>query len=372
MTEIKSVPLERRSVGPHATRPTDAWVQRFLDHVRQTGQPETFPDLDWSHPPAWSTPFILKNFDVDRKKRPDGDMAPCAICSPRRPKCLKKLYLIYYELEGVVRVIGPECGAQIEGGELFVAELTAFKRRERQQRAEATLEQKLPFVPQMIVALDALRPALTEADRLHRKLRGDNSAIARQFRQLKNQGGGLLTVSVEIEPQRKEVEPADGDDVDDNDRPERVGPRGFGRGVDTYTESFGVLVGEAMFASSFTPLENLDDLLAVAQVLPSVSDVQTAFDWMCDHEDLVLFEQIVEQLHKLDAGYHRLVEQLASVRSFFSVEFFSRLNGWGQHRDRSFELQAMVQDGIFSLFHGDRWARFRPDLGALAVSPSWP
>lgn len=362
--------------GPHKTRPSDSWIENFLEHVRQTGQPETFRGLDWTFPPAWSPPHILKNFDVSREKRPERDMAPCAICSPAHSKCLNGLYLVYYEKESVVRVIGPDCGAKIEGGDLFIAEQHAFKLRERKARAEAKLERMLPLVPKLIIALQGLRPALTEADRLYRKLRGDNSDIPRHFRQLKNQRGGQLTVDVVIEKPREQPKPEQGDEADDDGRPERVGPRGFGRdgGVDTYTQSCGVLAGDTMFASEFRPLDKLDELLAVAREMPEAQNGDGAYLWMCNNESLALFELLVERLDELDAGYENLLEQLTSVRSFFDAEFFARLNQYGQHRDSSFRLEASVEsrEGIYTLVHRNRRARFKPDLAILAVPRSWP
>jgi len=274
-----------------------------------------------------------------------------------------------------VRVIGPQCGAKVEGGDLFVKELKAFERRQRQERVEAKLEWLLPLMPKLIGALEELRPALTEANRLYRKLRGDNSDITRHFRQLKRQHGGQLTVDVVIEKPREERKPQQKDDEDDG-RPERIGPRGFGRegGVDTYSQSFGVLAGEVMFSSEFKPLDKLDELLAGAREVPTVKDGDAAYLWLCENESLELFEHFVDRLNELEAGYLKLVEQVASVRSFFDREFFARLDQYGRHRDTRFKLEASVEEreGVYMLSHGGRRAKLRPDLAALAVKSAWP
>lgn len=374
----KSSQPEHSPQGPHKTRPSEAWIEAFLEHVRTTGQPETFAGIDWTFPPAWSPPYILKaNIDIERSKRPNGDMAPCAICSPTHSKCLNGLFLVYYEREAIVRVFGPDCGAKIEGGDMFIAEHKAFKLRERMARAEAKLERMLPLMPKLILALEGLRPALVEADRLYRKLRGDNSAIPKHFREVRKQRGGQLTVDVIIETPRGEQKfEQEGEPDGENDRPERVGPRGFGRvgGVDTYTQSYGALMGDSMFASEFRPLDKLDELLAVAGEFPKVQDGDGAFLWMCNNESLGLFELLVERLDELEAGYEKFLEQLMSVRSFFDAEYFARLNLYGQHRDTSFKLEASVdkREGVYTLIHQNRPARFRPDLAVLAVLRCWP
>jgi hypothetical protein len=349
--------VQRR--GPHTIKPSAEWLDRFLKHVKATGQPEAVLDLDWSRPPAWSKPHILTQFDVDRKKRPEGDMAPCAVCSPRRPKCLNGLLLVWYELEAVVRVIGPDCGTKIEGGEALRGELKAYKLRLRKERAEAFLEAQLPLVAIRIAALEALRPATKEADRLYRKLRADNNEIAKCLRQQKRQHAGQLTVDVPINT------------TSESER-DRDGPRGFGRGVDTFTESFGPLAGEAMFAASFRPLEELNHLLELANALPRVEAVEDTFDWLVENEGLAIYEDIECRIREIDARRGALISKLDSVVDFFSRDHFARLNAWGQHRCGRFELSATAENGIFSLCHRDRPARFKPDFDALTLRPASP
>ena len=198
--------------GPFTAEPSEEWQQEFLAHVRKTGQPETFPDIERNPSPEGSRPRILCRFGVDRNKRPDRDMVPCAMCSPIHEKCLDDLCLVWYAAEGVVRNIGPECGDGLQGGALLNAERKAFEQRQRQARAESFLEKNLPTTEAWLVALEALRPPLGEAQRLHHKLRHDQSAIAKKFREVKNRENGVLSVSVTIQRER----PLD-DDHEDND-----------------------------------------------------------------------------------------------------------------------------------------------------------
>ena len=186
--------LAKRAVenGPHRSRPSEDWVSAFLDHVRSTGQPETFEAVDWSIPPSTSEPVILKPFDVDRRKRPKRDMAPCALCSPCHPKCLNGLYLVWYPDEGLVRVVGPQCGRNLEAGRRLVEARIEYDRERKKLRLENFLEANLPNVDRMVEALRAFRPAAAEAARLHAKLKHDCSAIPKRLRIIWNQSGREL------------------------------------------------------------------------------------------------------------------------------------------------------------------------------------
>ena len=125
------------SEPPHRFRPAESVVQLFLEHVRRTAEPETFPTISHSMPRADSRPIFLRRFDVDRKKRPNGDMAPCPICSPNDAKFLNNGYLVWYPDEGVIRAIGPECGDTVFGGDQYAKALVQrFVRAQR--RAETS------------------------------------------------------------------------------------------------------------------------------------------------------------------------------------------------------------------------------------------
>lgn len=355
--------------GPFATKPSDEWQQEFLAHVRKTGQPETFVGIECNPPPEGSRPYILCRFDVDRTKRPDRDMAPCAMCSPYHEKCLENLCLVWYADEAAVRVIGPECGDGLHGGALLNAERKAFERRQRQARAESFLERNLPKMSAWSSALNALKPALAEAKRLHDKLRRDNSEIPKKLRQVKNQAGGLLTVSVVIRKQR------DTDEKDQDERPERIGPKGFGKGegaIDTVTEQFGVLDGAVMFSSSYEPLTEAEQLNVLISSLPQVTAIEDTFDWLCANENLQLFEQVVECMRKIQARSLRLIEQLDSSLAFFSETNIDRMNTWGTHPEGEFDLSASCENGIYTLEHRGRRSRLMPNFACLSLRPSLP
>jgi hypothetical protein len=64
--------------------PGQYFVQDFLAHVKKTGLPETFPGL---HPGSIAKTerfLLLTRFEIDRRRRPAGNLAPCPMCQPNK------------------------------------------------------------------------------------------------------------------------------------------------------------------------------------------------------------------------------------------------------------------------------------------------
>jgi hypothetical protein len=278
-------------MGPHTTRPTADFILSFLEHVLKTGEPETFATIDLSRPPAWSEPYVLKRFSVDKNKRPNKDMARCAVCSPTNPKCLHKMHLIWYAQEGLIRPVGPDCGDSVGNGDMYAKARQDYDEREELERLYDFIHHNLPKASAMLAALKELRPAIVEAERLHRRLRDDNSDIPKKLRDVFNREGRLLTVNVMV---KYEIE----EDGNGRRSVTRIGPAGLGRGTDSVTEQFGEVVGVAMFRSKFTALVDVDGYTAIASALPTVRTTNDAFMWMCD-QSRDLLEQVREQMRNL-------------------------------------------------------------------------
>ena len=186
--EVEAAPTVPRSeAAPSAEseaayrfRPTEDDIARFLDHVRRTGQPETFPTICRTTPSALSRPVFLRKFSVERSRRPDGDEAPCPICSPNDPKYLHDAYLVWYPDEGVIRAIGPECGDSVFGGTAYAEAKGEFELEERERRATDFIEKNLPKVLSMIVALEVVRPAVLEAREALLRVHGSGAEDPRE------------------------------------------------------------------------------------------------------------------------------------------------------------------------------------------------
>lgn len=352
----------------YLTRPSENLVQAFLEHVRKTGQPETFPTICTTKPIALSVPVFLCRFDIDRKKRPNWDEAPCSICSPNAPKFLHEGYFVWYPDEGVIRAIGPECGDTIFGGNLYAQAKEAFDKEERERQAVAFLERNYLKLPAMLAALQAIRTAAVEAFAIHVQFKKEAPRIHKMLRQIKNAGGSLR---VSIVVQREEVE--------DEDRIE--GPRGFGKAesdYDSYDEILGQLPLSVALQAEFDPLVDLNEIIFLLSQMPQIHTEDEAFVWICDTaENIENLEAACVLMRGAAALYVRLVDRLDSFASFFSEDVFAALNTWGQHPENAVILKAYRdQDG----FHLAQHVGFRrhericlaPDLARLRTRGSWP
>lgn len=356
-----------QSVGEYRSRPCEAEIARFLDHVRDTGEPESFPGICRSKPPKDSRPVFLRRFDVDRKKRRDGQMAPCPICSPNDPKFLHEGYLVWYPDEAVIRAIGPECGDAVFGGTAYAEAKETFDREERERRAVEFLEKNLRKALAMIVALEAIRPAAIEADRLHVQLRRDAPNAQKTLRAVRA-AGGALKVSIVTER-----------DEDDEDRIE--GPRGFGKKdseYDAYEEVIGLLPDSTILNASLTARRDCRDIEDLIASIPRFDSEEAAFFWICDQsERLEELEAAVAILQDCSSRYVKLADRLDRFLQFFSPAVFDQLDRWGQHPDNSVYIEAGYDNGTFTLCHGRRYAereevRLRPDMARLSVRGAWP
>lgn len=92
------------------TPPGPEVVADFKRHVRETGQPETWPKISTDCPPVEGEVVMLdKDIGINVKLRPGQTMAPCAICLPKGPKWKNAGSLIWCEATSAVYCIGPDC-----------------------------------------------------------------------------------------------------------------------------------------------------------------------------------------------------------------------------------------------------------------------
>ena len=347
--------------GEFDTRPSDALIEAFLQHVRETGEPENFPSITTTKPAPDSPPVFLRRFSIDRRKRRDGDMAPCPICSPAAPKYLNDAYLVWYPEERVLRAIGPECGDSVFGGTQYAEAKATFDLAERERLAVEFLQKNLPKALSMLVALRSLADAADEAERLHDQLRKRAPRIHAALRALKK-GGGAISVSIVTARDKN------GDDA------RAIGPRGFskaGSEYDSTEEVFGYLPDTPAILTKFKPAQALQPLLQQLMDLPQLQTSEEAFLWACDESDnLLTLEAAVATLRNCSAGYVEISGRLDRFADFFSSGLFEKLNLWGEHEENSFRMHARASDGVFRLEHVAHWndrekVILRPDMTKL-------
>jgi hypothetical protein len=355
------------SVRDYRSRPSESDIALFLDHVREKGEPESFLGICRTKPPRDSRPIFLRRFDIDRKKRRDGQMAPCPICSPNDPKFLHEGYLVWYPDEEVIRAIGPECGDTVFGGTAYAEAKETFDRAERERRAVGFLEKNLRKALAMVVALEAIRPAATEADRLYAELKR-RAPNAQQVLRGIRAGGGVLKVSIVTER----------DETDEN---LIEGPRGFRRrdsAYDAHEEVIGNLPDTTILNANFTASKDWREIHDLLLTMPRFESEERAFLWICDQsEHLKQLEVAVAVLQQCSMRYVKLSDRLDRFLQFFSRSLFSQLDLWGRHSENSVYMEAGCENGEFSLRYGRRHAdreevHLRPDLPKLTARGNWP
>ena len=343
---------------PYRYKPSEADVARFLEYVRQTAQPETFPTICLTKPQATSRPIFLRKFSVERRKRPDGDNVPCPICSPNDPKYLHGAYLAWYPDEGVIRAIGPECGDTVFGGTAYAEAKSTFNLEERERLAVDFLQKNLPSLLSMVVALQAVRPAIMEAAYLYNEFKAKAPKVHEKLRRIRGTSG-LLEASIAVEHAHR----APGSSA-------------------TVTEVLGRLSDASILNSKLNLLRDFQQLEAMVMAMPHLIDEEAAYLWACDLDKIEQLEKAEATLRMCSRVYIKMVGDLERFTLFFSEPLFRTLDEWGRQEVNEFELSASAQGGAFSLRHRyiTRHGRtaveilsLRPNLATLSTARGdWP
>lgn len=167
---------------------------QFIEHVKQTYQPETFPGLYWGRLNK-NEPFeIIHTFAVDRKKRPEGDYIPCPMCQ-RREKFLEGSF-VFITNRQCIAVIGHDCAS----AEVKHAAFSKKKQDDERRQQEDFLMARLTHVPDMLRELKALKPIATEIESIFHDFRREAPTIHKSLRQVRKAGGEyVLTEMVDNE-----------------------------------------------------------------------------------------------------------------------------------------------------------------------------
>jgi len=161
----------------------------FLEHLKLTQHPETFPGLCHSKPPSRSPRFLLvvDEFVVDPSKREDGEFIRCAACATK--KKFRKGSLAWYPEEAVLRVIGNECG-----DERRAEAREDYKRRNSLDVLNAYLSEHLPRVHQYALEARAFREVARHAQELSLQLRTTGPSVGQAILRATKGGDGRLSI----------------------------------------------------------------------------------------------------------------------------------------------------------------------------------
>ncbi len=282
-------------------------IEEFLGHIRHTGQPETFPGLH--HGPIAKTESfsLLRRFDIDRSKRPDGDLAPCPMCQPNK---YLRGSLIYLPNLRAVAAIGHCCADK---------ENLAAADRDYRERIEGDFEDDyliahIPLIPAYLSVVERVRPAAREVERIYRSLRNAGKSFQRPLRLVKKVGG-LLALDEQLRVSA-----------------DMAGPAGFRSRTSIINQriEFGFLRGMIALGSDYDPVRELNRIVTAVQSYnhgetdDALLDYVTALDAQSRHAATI-------KLREAGTGYLKFQDRIADFCNFFTPENIQLLNQWASH-----------------------------------------
>jgi hypothetical protein len=282
------------------------FIEAFKAHVRETGQPETFEGLH-PGPLAKTEPFEkLTPFDLDGRKRPEGDLAPCPMCQPN--KYLHGV-LAYFPRLQAVAAIGHCCADK----ETLAAAERGYRERRTQEQEEDYLLAELPLVHARLALIEQVQPAAAEALRAYRQFRSQAPEIQRLLRAAKK-AGGRLAVSERIASEAI-----------------AGGPVGFrGGGQNTRDVDFGVLRGSIAVAVNYDPVRELDRIVGLLLPHDRGEAEETAIEYIAAL-DVGARHRATVNLREAESSYGKWRSRLADFCAFFAPENINRIRSWASH-----------------------------------------
>jgi hypothetical protein len=298
----------RRFVEPPLS--SDEFVARLVGHLKRTGQPETFPGLYYGHIARDARFTIVRKITIDRRKRPDGDMAPCPRCG-----CGDKFLegaLAHFPSLQCCAVVGHCCADKTIGAEAD----REYQRRTAREQAEDFLLSAVPLVARKLDILCKMAPAAGEALRVYRKFRKEASKIQRHLRAL-NRSGGVLRVA------------------------ERARDRAH---FETHDRVFGPLEGTTALISKYDPVRELEAIRMLLADYAGGTTAEATFNYIVSltaDEDRRLDAHA--RLRAADQIWDKFSARLRDFRRFWARDNLERLDAYGAHPDSPFSFQATYE-----------------------------
>jgi hypothetical protein len=295
--------------------PTGQYIDEVLLQLKETAQPETLPSLFRNQiPKDEEFRIIKKDIELDGKKRPDGDNAPCPMCTPNK---FLNCSLVYLPKMQCCAVIG-HCCADKQNAANAERE---YKLRTTRDYEDDYLLGTLPLVNARMAVLESLKPAAAEAMRLYRRFRHQLPQVHALLRTTKHQYRGNLMLSEVIRG---------GEDAAESDY---FGPAGFqGRGrteIETREHNYGLMSGAVAVISDYNPAKELEFItrqMASVHALPTPEaalEFVTAIDERQRHAGVAIMEAV-------DEGVQKFANRVREFLQFFTRENAAVLNAFGQ------------------------------------------
>ena len=319
----------------------------------RASRPEDIPGLEWTPPDFMAEGHrIVRKFDIDRKKRPDGLFIPCAMCSGGHPKFL--LGSILWSPDGKLRLIGHVC-AEKEGhfGKAGYGQLLKLREQEeRDSLALAWMEANIAAIGPTAASVAGLRPIMSFWEEQQRKLFHDVPLLAKRIAKIAARDGGLLTVTQESSSAQL-VEAATRDETD-SQRKER----------NQYeTVALGTFFGRSFLSQPRTKRSlRLEGILRTFREMPDGEPQEQLLALFDGGERAVttMFGLILQAMRQAAA----LADECVAAQAFFRENNLTLLERWGSDRrnPQQFTVRRYVASVEFRL----------PDRSRAVLQTGWP
>lgn len=346
---------------PFPERPLGMFVESVIQHLKDTAQPETMEAL-YRNPIPKDVEFyiIKKDIVLDGRKRPEGDNAPCPMCTPNK---FLTGALIHIPSLQCVAVIGHCCADK----EAMANAEREYKHRNRRDYEETYLLQSLPLVDARMAVLLSLQPAAAEAQRLYRKFKHNLPMVHSLLRSTKHQFRGNLMLSEIIRG---------GEDEEESDY---FGPAGFrGRGtseIETREHDFGILNGSLAVINEFHPVKDLETVIRQLESIESRPDEEAAINFICEMSERQR-HAAVAIMEGIDKGVDKFAGRLKEFAQFFTRENAEVMNAFGTsplnslHFTVTFEI--LHKRPCLRIKHGSKLCKLDVGPQFAALDYEWP
>lgn len=324
IAESTESPAQALPFRPVIGGPSSVFIVEVLAHLKETARPETC-DLLFRNKLSKSTKFkIIRKIDLDQRKRPEGDRAPCPMCTTNR--FLSGALVFLPELQ-CCAVIG-HCCADKE--QLDYAE-REYKWRTQRDYEESLLWSVLPLIPKRGEVLKQLRSPVEEARRVYRKFRREVPSIHSHLRELKARRGGHLVVTELLDEKESQIQ--------------IYGPAGFDtrRAAERVREiEFGAFRGQIAVSKDYNPVRDLDTALRILFSLEETPTEERALDFIVSMSEAQR-RAAVAIVRSIDSAYKKLVVKLEDFGNFFARENIKLINSYGTHPSNPFHIEAKYE-----------------------------
>jgi hypothetical protein len=323
-------PKQELTYRPVLDWPSSIFIQNVIAHLKTHAQPETCDLLYRNRIPKTTKFRIVQRIELGGRKRPDGDLAPCPMCTTNR---FLSGALVYLPDMLCCAVIG-HCCASKEARDEAERE---YRWRTRRDHEQSLLLETLPIVPKRLEALGKLRPAAEEARRIYRKFRKDVPTVHGHLREIRYRRGGYLVVTELVEGDKE-------NDIQTH------GPRGLGRqGAEQTKEiEFGTIIGQTAVIKDYNPVRELDQAIRLLSSLELTPTEDLALDFIVSMDEKQR-RAAVAIIEGADAARSKLVGRLHDFSKFFSKENIELIHDYGNYPNNPMRI-----DASFDLVRGQR------------------